>query len=358
MPSVAQKPDLTQDEVRRWIRENYSIDGYLESLPGERDLNFKLSREDGETFVCKISSSSEDLELLAAQNEVLALLKQRELAVIPNVLTSNRGESLVPLKPKPCGARGASTLACNLSGSQQADQAQTFVGRVLTFVPGEILAKCAIRNDKLIRDLGYTVGRLNQALAGYDHPAFHYKFDWDLANSMDVVERYGDLIPDPQLRDGVDQIYRDFKNIAAPRFDKLRKSVIHNDANDYNILAEGDKVTGLIDFGDMVYTFTICDLAIAMAYATLEADDVLHLIKEMAIGYNESMSIEDEELTVLFPMMRMRLVVSACMAAHQMRLRPDDPYLSISQEPIRKTLPKLLALDVSDVHNLLKETLT
>lgn len=31
--------------------------------------------------------------------------------------------------------------------------------------------------------------------------------------------------------------------------------------------------------------------------------------------------------------------------------------LAISQEPIRKTLPKLLTLDVIDVHNLLKETL-
>ena len=53
----------------------------------------------------------------------------------------------------------------------------------------------------------------------------------------------------------------------------------------------------------------------------------------------------------------MRLAVSACMAAHQMRLRPDDPYLTISQEPIRRTLPKLLALDVNDVHRELKEAL-
>jgi Ser/Thr protein kinase RdoA (MazF antagonist) len=270
---------------------------------------------------------------LRAQNAVISHLQQWDLAAIPNVMISNQGESLMPF------------------------QGQPYIGRVLTYIPGRVMAKHASYSGDLIRDLGRTVGRLNQALAGYDHPAFHYQFDWDLAHSVEVVERYRDLISDPLLRDGVDQIYRDFKNIAAPRFDQLAKSVIHNDANDYNVLAEGDNITGLIDFGDMVYTNTICDLAIAMAYAALGVDDVLAMIKEMVIGYNEFMPIEEVELTVLFPMMRMRLAVSACMAAHQMRLRPDDPYLSISQEPIRKTLPRLLALDVNDVHHLLQEIL-
>jgi Ser/Thr protein kinase RdoA (MazF antagonist) len=343
MPAVAQKTDLAHDEIRQWMRENYSIDGRLEPLPGERDLNFKFNSEGGITFVCKISSGSGDPELLAAQNDVLALLNNRDLAAIPNVLISNQGESLVPLKPS--------------GSSPHADVDQGYLGRILTYVPGRVLAQCTPYSDSLMRDLGGTVGRLNQALAGHDHPAFHYKSDWDLAHSIEVVERYRDLIPDPQLRAEVDQIKRDFQDLAAPRFDQLRKSVIHNDANDYNVLAEGDQVTGLVDFGDMVHTHTICDLAIAMAYATLGADDVPQVIKEIAIGYNESMPVEEEELTVLFPMMRMRLAVSACMAAHQMRLRPDDPYLSISQEPIRRILPKLLTLDVNDVHNLLMESL-
>jgi Ser/Thr protein kinase RdoA (MazF antagonist) len=117
-----------------------------------------------------------------------------------------------------------------------------------------------------------------------------------------------------------------------------------------NILAEGNEVSGLIDFGDMVHTHTICDLAIAMGYTSLESDDVLQVILEMAIGYNESMPLGDDELTVLFPMMCMRLAVSACMGLHQIRQRPDDPYLAISQEPIRRTLPKLLALDANEVH--------
>ena len=137
----------------------------------------------------------------------------------------------------------------------------------------------------------------------------------------------------------------------------LDKSVAHNDANDYNLLAQGDTITGLIDFGDMVYTCTICDLAIASAYATLGSDDPLVTLKAMAVGYHEVMPIQPDELVVLLPMVRMRLAVSACMSARQMQQRPDDPYLAISQEPIRRTLPKLMALDSNEVHSQLKEAL-
>jgi Ser/Thr protein kinase RdoA (MazF antagonist) len=112
-------------------------------------------------------------------------------------------------------------------------------------------------------------------------------------------------------------------------------------------------VSGLIDFGDMVYTHAISDLAVAMAYACLGVEDVPGMMMEMARGYHQHQPITDEELAVLFPLMRMRLALSACMAAYQMRLRPDDPYLSISQEPIRKSLPKLLALDPVNVHTQL-----
>jgi len=337
MSDAEREDGVSEDRVHQWVRDNYGLDGKLDRLPGDCDLNYKLSTNEGEIFVCKLTHDSCDRELLSAQNEVMDLVKQSDLAAIPYVLISSQGESLVPLND---------------------DGGHAYVGRVLSFVPGTVLAKCQPYSAELLRNLGRTVGRLNLALTGYDHPAFHYKFDWDLAHAMEPVERYRGLITDPQLRGQIDQVYQNFKTIVVPRFGQLKTSVIHNDANDYNILAEGNEVTGLIDFGDMVHTHTICDLAIAMGYTSLESDDVLQVILEMAIGYNESMPLGDDELTVLFPMMCMRLAVSACMGQHQIRQRPDDPYLAISQEPIRRTLPKLLALDANEVHQVLKKSLS
>lgn len=50
--------------------------------------------------------------------------------------------------------------------------------------------------------------------------------------------------------------------------------MIHNDANDYNIVVQGSALTerrlGLIDWGDVVMSNTVCDLAIALTYALLD----------------------------------------------------------------------------------------
>ena len=62
---------------------------------------------------------------------------------------------------------------------------------------------------------------------------------------------------------------------AVPRLSTLRKSVIHGDWNEYNVLVDEDvrardrEVVGAIDFGDLVHSYTIGDLAIALAYAML-----------------------------------------------------------------------------------------
>ena len=65
--------------------------------------------------------------------------------------------------------------------------------------------------------------------------------------------------PDPRVRDEVDQIHRDFADRVAPRFDRLRMSVIHNDANDYNVLCgpapiDGSprRITGLLQVDDVI----------------------------------------------------------------------------------------------------------
>jgi hydroxylysine kinase len=47
------------------------------------------------------------------------------------------------------------------------------------------------------------------------------------------------------------------------------------DCNDANIIVDPSThhLTGLIDFGDSVYTWTIADIAIAMAYASVSSPD-------------------------------------------------------------------------------------
>jgi 4-aminobutyrate aminotransferase-like enzyme len=129
----------------------------------------------------------------------------------------------------------------------------------------------------------------------------------------------------------------------------LRRSAIHNDANDYNIVVGGGDdlysrnqiVIGIVDFGDMVFSHTINDLAIAAAYACLDKDDPLAAAAQVVRGYHAANPLEENEIAALFPLMCTRLCMSACLASKQQAQRPDDAYLAISQQPIRNTLPAL-----------------
>ena len=56
--------------------------------------------------------------------------------------------------------------------------------------------------------------------------------------------------------------------IDVPALDDLPHQVIHNDANEHNVLVADDgTVAGLIDFGDVVWSARVCGLAVAGAYA-------------------------------------------------------------------------------------------
>jgi 4-aminobutyrate aminotransferase-like enzyme/murein DD-endopeptidase MepM/ murein hydrolase activator NlpD len=204
------------------------------------------------------------------------------------------------------------------------------------------------RPRALLEDFGRTIASLGCALADFDHPAIHRDFHWDLANARRVIDEYRPLVTDPELGRAVDTTVERFDARVRPFVAGLPRRAIHNDLNDYNVLvtggvagADGVRVTGIVDFGDMVHSYRSADLAIAGAYMMLGADDPLEAIVDMTRGYASVSVPREDELEALFGLSAMRLCVSACIAAHQRRLRPDNEYLDVSQAAIRVTLPAL-----------------
>ena len=114
-------------------------------------------------------------------------------------------------------------------------------------------------------------------------------------------------------------------------------------------------MTGLVDFGDMVFSHTVNDLAIAMAYASLGQADPLGAAGRVAAGYHAVHPLTDDELAALFGLMAMRLCLSVSVAAAQQAEDPDRDYLGISQAPIRDTLPQLAAIHPRLAHYRLRE---
>lgn len=279
----------------------------VDKLPSERDQNFLLTDDSGQQFVLKVANAAESRDFLEAQNAVLDYLAER-------------------------------VSFCQRVVGEIAEFQGHFV-RLVTYLPGVPLAEIKPHTTGLLHDLGQKLGQLSRVLVDFDHPAVHRDFHWDLANGNRIVNEYAPLIEDPDLRDLV------LKCRFEPATD-LRRSVIHGDANDYNVLVDPESMTvsGLIDFGDMVYSYTVGDLAIAVAYVVLGDGEP----RDVIVGYTSEFGLLDEEREALWPLVRLRLAMSVCIAAHQIRQQPENEYLRISQKAIEKTLPRIFTDEYTD----------
>ncbi len=126
----------------------------------------------------------------------------------------------------------------------------------------------------------------------------------------------------------------DLKNAFAG-LDHLPHQLIHNDANEHNVLVGADgAVAGLIDFGDVVWSARVCGLAVAGAYAMQGQPDPARAVVPVVRGYHEVTPLREDELAVLFELMLARLRMSVAMAAEQHAAAPDNDYLLISQRGV------------------------
>jgi hypothetical protein len=329
MSVISEPPNFSCDQACKVARDCYGVQVTAKALPSERDQNFRLSTEDGREFVLKIANGDEDRSFLDAQNQVMTRLHARQITYCPQLIQTRSGDDFADIDTD-----GTSHL-----------------GRLISWMSGEELARCKWQSPGLLRDLGTCVGEVDGALEGYDHPALHRgDFAWDLSNAATVIDGNIDRVADPDMRRRIETVRANLAEYVEPRLHLLGRSVIHNDANDYNVIVQrtgpdDQRIAGLIDFGDMTRSYTVAGLAIAIAYAMLDKTDPLAAATQIVEGYHGARPLTDDELAVVFPMACARLAVSACMAAVQQRLRPDDPYLSISQQPIRRTLQALL-----DIH--------
>jgi Ser/Thr protein kinase RdoA (MazF antagonist) len=314
MTGLRHKPKFDAGAAMGIAEQYFGVCAGARELASERDQNFLLTDREGGKFVLKIANALESRDFIEAQNAVFRHLAKR-LSFCQPVAQALSGEEILTVQ----SADGASHLV-----------------RMVQYLPGVPLAELRTHTPGLLRDLGGKLGQLARALEDFDHPAVHRDFHWDLANGNRVIDKYGGLIKDLSLRELV-------FNCRVDLEDDLRRSVIHGDANDYNVLVDPARmeVVGLIDFGDMVYSYTVGELAIAIAYVVLEKDDPVAAAMSVVDGYDKQFPLLQNEREVLWDLVRLRLAMSVCIAANQELQQPENEYLKISQRAIRESLPGL-----------------
>jgi 4-aminobutyrate aminotransferase-like enzyme/Ser/Thr protein kinase RdoA (MazF antagonist) len=318
--SVQTAPRIAQDVAARIVTEVYGVEGSVSPLPSERDQNFRVSSH-GEKYVLKIANTEESVQFLELQNQLIQFLSARATDLeFPRILPSKTGETISQIKDE--------------SGREH------FV-RLLSWLDGDCLAEIRPVGRRLLASLGRALAQMDTALAEFSHEGAQRSFYWDLRNAS-MVREFAGLLPDFR-RPLIERFFSEWEKID---WSTLRFSVIHNDANDYNVLIResgpsGPRVTSVLDFGDVVYSATVCNLAVALAYVMLDKPDPIGAAARVVAAYHETYPLTEAEIEVLYTLAVTRLCFSVCLAAKQTRDAPDNEYLNISNVPAWELLEKL-----------------
>ena len=331
--AVQKAPRILCDEAQQIARQLYDLKVSASPLPSERDQNFLLQTERDERFVLKIANAAEAHDFLDLQNQLIRFLSARKVKLeFPQIVSSTSGQDISTIKT---------------------DSGEHFV-RLLTWLEGIPFAEIQSREWKLLSSLGTALAEMDAALARFSHPAAHRSFYWDLrkaALARDLV----DLLP-AQRRPMVERFFAEWEKID---WNSLRFSVIHNDANDYNVLVRGEEprqhyVSAILDYGDVVHTATVGNLAIALAYVMLGTSNPIGAAVPVIEAYHASFPLTEGEVEVLYNLAVTRLCCSVCFAAKQTREAPDNEYLNISNAPAWSLLEQLQEIPIDEPVNLFR----
>ena len=296
----------------------------LQDLEGYDSVNFRVITEGGQKFVWK---QNPDLPLerafLEAENQVLSALS----ATLPYDF---------PVPQKDCRGRLLSVTG-NPAGGRT-------LHRLLTFVEGDFFDRVT-PTPGLFASLGTFLARLDRTLLDFRHPGIEARrLQWDL-QYLQLPLRHLSHIDNPRQRKLVEYFYLQFNEVVVPKLSSLRRSVIHGDANEQNLLTTGGRVSGIIDFGDMSYTPLVNEVAIALTYAMMGKADPLTWAGHVLRAYTAELPLEKEEVDLLYYLVAGRLCASVCNAAHAKTLKPDSDYITISEKPAWEMLATWLTLN-------------
>ena len=329
---AAETPKFSSQEILLLLAQHYQLSGQLKPLPGYLDQNLLLTDTDGEQYVVKIANSGELRLELEMQNAAMAHLTAQGLPV-PRAIENTTNELITEI---------------------ESSTGQLFYLRLLTFLPGDFYADVspAVTNAVLWSDLGRFIANIDQSLDDFQHAGAYRYLIWDLAQGYGVCQTKKHLLNHDQGSDHdslVDYFLDYYKTHTMPLLSQLPQGIIHNDANDMNLLIDDrqrpSKVTGLIDFGDMVHSHVVNDLAITAAYALMNQPDPLETLKTLVAGYYKLRPLSDIELEVLLSLIALRLCVSVCNSAEAITASPDNDYLSVSAQPAWALLKQLRRLN-------------
>jgi 4-aminobutyrate aminotransferase-like enzyme/Ser/Thr protein kinase RdoA (MazF antagonist) len=317
---------ISIDEASHIAQTIYGKVGQVSQLAGEIDFNFFIKTTTS-SFVLKVSRPDVDISYLDFQDKLHLHLE-----------CQNISELTLPIVHRGVGGCGIFDYIDSHNRVRKI--------RMLHWIDGALLSSVKSKDEYLMYSLGNVGGMVSTALKSFEHHYGFRQFDWDLNQAIWTID-YHYLFNQGQLE--IVNYFTDRYRKDQASYGNLPKSIIHNDANDNNILIRYDayntNVVSIIDYGDAIYSQTINDLAVCCAYAAMDCNDPLAVICDIVRGYHQSHPFGEDEYHHLYTLIAMRLVVSVTKSAINKVKEPDNHYLQISETSAWNLLQKLITID-------------
>jgi 4-aminobutyrate aminotransferase-like enzyme/Ser/Thr protein kinase RdoA (MazF antagonist) len=304
-------------------RQLYGLDGAAFVLPGERDRSFRIDTA-GPSYVLKVGNHAERQDVVEAQAGAIA-----------HALVSDPGLPIPRVIP---------TLDGAMTGSHDSHAIQ-----LTAFIEGAPPVASATPPG-FRRSLGYLAARLSKALRGYDHPALHRLFPWNMTQLSRLAPLIG-LVAD-QRRGSLEAVLAHFETEVLPALNRLGGQMVHGDIHDDNVLVDRldpERITGLFDFGDMSWGPRVIETAVTATYQCFGSDPV-DAMAQVCAAFHVVDPLTPGEIALIPDLVMARCAQSVLMAARHVTTHPENAdYASADADNMWDTLQALTSRDRESV---------
>lgn len=301
-------PTLSERQARALLNQHYGLDGGLQALGSQQDLNFRVDSEQGR-YVLKVCHGDYSALELEAQHAALGHLRERGVPV-PAVRAALSGEQLLSLDIDGQGVRA----------------------RLLDYIEGQTLTRLKHMPPRLVAELGTLCARLDQALADFSHPGLTRTLQWDPQHAQALIAHLLPVLAEGTRKQRVQAAAARAQQALAAVQAELPKQAVHLDITDDNAVWQRDgerqwQLQGVIDFGDLLHTWRIADLSVTCAALLHHAEgDPLRILPAVT-AYHAINPLNEAELKALWPLIVARAAVLILSSEQQVSVDPNNDYI-------------------------------
>ena len=312
------------EDIRKIAARRYGLEGNFQSLSSERDQNFRVETNSGTRYVFKIANKDESSEVADFQIGALQHIARQDPSLpVPRIIPDVDGQPF-------CKVRFA-------------DDNEHIV-YALSYLEGTPLSDIECGIDSATRKrFGALMANVDIALRGYFHPAAEQQHPWNI-ETCTRLRCLTHLIDNDEDRSEIDEFFAHMGEVVLPRLRSLRRQVIHQDAHTDNVLVDPNgkmEITGLIDFGDLLYGTLVAEVAVACDSVPHETRDWVSPASDIVAGYDAVLPLEEDEVDLIFDLVSARNALTATVVAARAALTPQQPAHIDSTQPFIHRLRQL-----------------